>query len=258
MRKKILFILIFNIFGVVTNLIAQDNLSISTDLQSRYIWRGQSLGGNSPSVQPGVNYHWQGIKIGAWGAFSTSQLTFQELDLYISYTFLKKMFTFIITDYSFPQDIPVFQYFDYDKNSTNHLFEAGLIFNGLEMLPLNISLYMNFYGADAKDIDGKNTLSTYGEISYNPTCEKLNTDFSLFVGFALNGGYTIESTLRNPISSEIKGFYNNKGFACINIGIGTTKTLKITESFSLPIITKLIFNPDANKAYFTIGTGISL
>lgn len=42
MRKKLLFILVFNIFGVVTNLIAQDNLSISTDIQSRYVWRGQA------------------------------------------------------------------------------------------------------------------------------------------------------------------------------------------------------------------------
>ncbi|MFA6368538.1 MAG: TorF family putative porin [Bacteroidales bacterium] len=258
MRKKLLFILVFNIFGVVTNLIAQDNLSISTDIQSRYVWRGQALGANVPSVQPGISYKWKNINIGAWGAFSTSQLTSQELDIYISYTFLKQMFTVIVTDYSFPQDNTTFQYFDYDKNSTNHVFEVGLIFNGLEKLPLNASLYMNFYGADAKDIDGNNNLSTYGEISYNPTCEKLNTDFSLFAGFAFNGGYTIESTVTNPIPTEIKGFYNNKGFAFINLGIGATKTLKITESFSLPINTKLIFNPDANKAYFTVGTGISL
>lgn len=240
-----------------TNLKAQSNFSISTDFQSRYIWRGQALGKNIPSIQPGIKYNWKGLNVGAWGAFSTSELTSQELDLYVSYTFLKDMFTVIVTDYAFPQDNSPFKYFDYDKNTTTHVFEGGLVFNGLKNLPLSASLYMNFYGNDTKNNKGNNVFSTYGEVSYNPICEKINTSFSFFAGFALNGGYREENI--SPLEPTIyKGFYGNEGFAFVNLGIGATKTLKITDSFSLPINTKLIINPDANKAYFTVGTGISL
>lgn len=237
--------------STVINLKAQNNFSISTDFQSRYIWRGQALGKNIPSIQPALKYSYNGLNIGAWGAFSTSELNSQELDLYVSYTFLKDMFTVIITDYTFPLDNSPFKYFDYDKNTTPHVFEGGLVFNGLKNLPLSASLYMNFYGSDSKNNNGNNVFSTYGEVSYNPICEKINTSFSFFAGFAFNGGYREESIIH-------KGYYGNEGFAFVNLGIGATKTLKITDSFSLPINSKLIFNPYANKAYFIIGTGITL
>lgn len=251
MKKILFFIMATVILSTVTNLNAQSSFSISTDLQSRYIWRGQPLGQNVPSIQPGAKYSLKGLSIGVWGAFSTSELVSQELDLYVSYTFLKDMFTVILTDYSFPQDKSVFRYFDYNKDVTTHLFEGGLVFNGLEAFPLSASVYVNLYGADAKNIDGDNVFSTYGEISYNPACEKLNTNFNFFAGFAFNGGYKLGGV-------PVYGFYGNEGFACVNLGAGATKDLKITDSFSLPVSTKIIFNPDANKAYLTISTGISL
>lgn len=259
-KKILLFMIASLLLCVATNLKAQNNLSISTDFQSRYIWRGQALGKNAPSIQPGVKYNWKGLSVGAWGAFSTSELNSQELDLYVSYTFLKDMFTVIVTDYAFPQDNAPFKYFDYDKNTTSHVFEGGLVFNGLKNMPLSAAVYMNFYGADAKNIDGDNVFSTYGEVSYNPICEKLNTSFNFFAGFAFNGGYRIEnvSPLNVVETTIVNGFYGNEGFAFVNLGMGATKTLKITDSFSLPINTKLIFNPDSNKAYLTVSTGISL
>lgn len=258
MVKKILLFIIFTVLSsTVINLKAQNNFSISTDFQSRYIWRGQALGKNIPSIQPALKYNWKGLNVGAWGAFSTSELSSQELDLYVSYTFLKDMFTFIITDYAFPQENSNFKYFDYDKNTTSHVFEGGLVFNGLKNLPLMAYLYVNFYGNDTKNNKGNNVFSTYGEVSYNPICEKINTSFSFFAGFAFNGGYREENNLSPEPIIHI-GYYGNEGFAFVNLGMGATKTLKITDSFSLPINTKLIFNPDANKAYFTIGTGITL
>jgi len=100
-KKILLFMIASLLLCVATNLKAQKNLSISTDFQSRYIWRGQALGKNAPSIQPGVKYNWKGLSVGAWGAFSTSELNSQELDLYVSYTFLKDIFTVIVTDYAF-------------------------------------------------------------------------------------------------------------------------------------------------------------
>lgn len=255
MRKQVFFTAII-ILSALNIIKAQGNFNISTDIQSRYIWRGQALGGNTPSIQPSMKYNIKGFELGAWGAFSTSQLTTQEIDLYLSYTFLDNMFTAIITDYSFPKDFTQFDYFDYGKNTT-HVLEAGVVFNGLKNLPINASIYTNFYGADSKDINNDNVMSTYFEISYNPFIEKINTSLSVFSGFALNGGYTTT----NPISSvnnKIYGYYGNVGFACVNLGLGATKNLKITESFSLPISTKLIFNPEAKKAFFTLSTGIKI
>lgn len=249
MKKALLLIISLVAFQAIT--FAQD-FSVSAEVESRYIWRGQPLGGTVPSFHPSMSFEYKGLEVGAWGAYSFSKNPSQELDLYVSYTFWKEMFTVIVTDYCFPGETFETRYFNYHNATTPHVFEAGVSFNGTEDVPVAASLYTNFFGADAKKANGKNLFSTYIELSYNPSIEKLGVDLSLFCGAAINGQqYFIDN-------EEILGFYGNKGFSVVNVGFSASKSLTIKDKVEIPISTKLIFNPAANQAYLSLGAGIKL
>lgn len=259
-----LFVLVFITAFVINNhAIAQtsdvqdttkkSSLDIGADIMSRYVWRGMNLGGSSPSIQPVFEYSCGNFTAGAWGAFSTSDgLTTQEADLYVSYTFAKKMFTFLVFDYFFPGEKwadtlgnvsfnESNDYFEFDEKKTGHLIEATLIFNGTKKLPLSVLIAANVWGNDAKNKDGDNQYSTYIEIAWEGKCK--DVDYKIFAGFTPNSP--------NEKAGEI-GFYGKTtGFT--NIGIKADKELKITDKFSLPLITSFIINPMNENIFLVFG-----
>ncbi|RLD78233.1 MAG: hypothetical protein DRJ07_13530, partial [Bacteroidetes bacterium] len=61
------------------------NWDLGASFQSRYIWRGINLGGNSASIQPSISYTTGIFTIGAWSAYSVgSDQLGQEADLYMT------------------------------------------------------------------------------------------------------------------------------------------------------------------------------
>lgn len=263
MKKKIIFLNVFCLITLFSSVNAQNekkidqSFDLGLDFQTRYVWRGLLLGGSSPSLQPNMAYNIEGFSIGAWGAFSCNQLTTQELDLYLSYTFFKDMFTVMVTDYCFPDESNnQFNYFDYGNSTTSHVFEAGFSFNGLEKIPVSASVYVNFYGADAKNVSGDNIYSSYAEISYNPSIKKLGVDLSVIAGAAMNGqsySYVSQGTTFTAL-----GFYGNQGFSVINLGLTASKEFEINDKLNIPCTAGLYFNPNSQKSYFVFGMGIAL
>lgn len=232
--------------------------SVAADFQTRYVWRGLLLGGSSPSLQPQMYISWNGLTVGTWGAFSLNSLTVQELDLYISYTFWKKRFSIYLYDYCLPNEVDAnFNYFNYKNSTTSHVFEVGFAFNGVEKVPISFSVFVNLYGADAKNAKGKNIFSSYAEISYNPTIKKAGVDLSVFAGAALNGqSYRVVVPEIGYV--EKVGYYGNKGFAVINLGIKAKKVFKIGDKVSFPVSTGLIFNPYSKKTYLVGSIGFAI
>ncbi len=219
----------------------QSTISISVDLMSRYVWRGSDFGA-SPSIQPGIEYSNSGFTVGAWGAYATNFQGYQESDLYIGYTFYKDMFTVMLTDYYFQSDTTNVNYFDYNKDTTGHDFEASVTFNGTENLPLKFMLAVNIYGADSKRI---NNDGTEGDIQHS-TYAELTYSFKYFDVFA-GANLTAPDTDKGET-----GFYGNyRGF--VNLGITATKNIKITKEYSLPLTISVITNPQAEKVYFVAG-----
>lgn len=218
----------------------KSKLKLSTSVMSRYVWRGLQLGGAYPSIQPTLEFSKGKFAIGAWGAFSTNGLQSQEVDLYASYTFAKDMFTFTLTDYFFPSDTASYNYFVYDKDATSHLFEASLKFNGTEKIPFTLLLAANIYGADTKKLNGDNVMSSYIELGYITKIGE--TSLNAFIGSALNAP-----------GDNLTGFYGNTKTGIINLGATASKEIQISDKFSLPINTSLIFNPYAKKVFFVFG-----
>lgn len=226
---------------------AQTTTSLNTgvDLMSRYIWRGMNLGGSSPSIQPSLEFSAGNFTIGTWGAFNMSDaFSLQETDLYLSYT-IREMFSLTLTDYFFPDEmLDKNNYFEFNKDSTGHLLEGTLAFNGTEKIPFTLIAAVNFWGADAKKADGKNQFSTYIELGYNGKCKDVN--YNLFLG--------LTPTSPDKDAGET-GFYGSEA-GIINLGIKAEKEIPITDKFSLPLSTSFIVNPQTQNVFLVVGISL--
>ncbi|RUA24066.1 MAG: hypothetical protein DSY76_08460 [Bacteroidetes bacterium] len=235
-------------------------IDLSCDLMSRYMWRGTQFGGNSPSIQPGIELNYKNFTLGTWGAYSTGGVhASQELDLYASVNLFKDMFTVIVTDYYFPSDTANYDYLGYDSK-TGHVLEGGLIFNGTKKIPITFSAYVNFYGHDAKRM-GDNPADTttfnkdiglqfsnYFELGYTKTL-KGGIDFQAFLGFTLSNPKAADSSI---------GYMGEQGFygdapGIVNVGFTVSKGVKITKSYSLPLTASFIVNPNAKSVHLVFG-----
>jgi hypothetical protein len=249
---KILFFLTltFWLTNSFTSVSAQEKtckskLDISADIMSRYIWRGINLGGSSPSIQPTLEYNCGNLAIGAWGAYSFGHaITSQEADLYAGYT-IADMVNITATDYFLPnEDTLPNHYFNYKKDETGHVFELSAKFLGTEKIPFSLMVATNVYGSDAKKSNGDNQFSTYIELGYS--CKVKETECSAFLGF----------TPTKPDKSKGETGYYGEGPGVINLGITATKDIKITDSFSLPVSTSLITNPQAENIFLVFGISL--
>jgi len=213
------------------------------DFVSRYIWRGSDFG-NSPAIQPSLEMGIGDFALGAWGSYTTNDANFQEIDVYASYT-IKDLLTITITDYFFPDGrAENNDYLHYDNDSTGHVFEGMVKFNGTEKVPLYVFVATNFAGSDAHKADGSLQYSTYIEAGYSLKVKKTNLD--IFMG----------GTPNNPDKDHGEtGFYGS-GPGIINIGLTASREIPITDKFSLPIFTSLMVNPQQENIYFVFGISL--
>ncbi len=240
---KIISILSFVILSFFTNIKAQEaqkySLDFGSDIVSNYVWRGGYFSG--ASMQPTISFTKGNFIIGTFGSYSFSETQdLLEADIFITYK-INKHIGFTINDYFFnTKKKGRNHYFDYDKNSTGHTFEATLSLDGADKLPFSFLVATNFYGADTKKTNGDITYSTYVELAYNKNLN--NTDFSAFIGASIN----------TP-GDDIVGFYLNKEPGIVNIGIKVSKKIEITDKFSLPVYASLVTNPETGNIYVIFG-----
>lgn len=243
----------------VTSKTGKSHINLGADLVSRYIWRGIQLEGNAPNIQPFFTYRTGGFEAGVWGAFSLSGNNHsQEIDLHVSRSFAKNMFTVTVTDYFFPEEFGNYNYFKYGKNITGHIFEGTLAFNGAKKFPLTVLVATNFFGADAARIGGdpespdfnKKTgiqYSTYVELGY--PFQVKNVEINTFVGF--NATSPRKANTYTGYRGE-SGFYGT-GLGVVNLGFTASKAIQITKKYTLPLMVSLVTNPQSGKIYFVFG-----
>ncbi len=243
----------------VTSKTVKSHIQLGADLVSRYIWRGMQLEGNAPNIQPFFTYQVGNFEAGVWGAFSLSGNNHsQEVDLHVSQSFAKNMFTVTVTDYFFPEEFGDYNYFKYGKNVTGHVFEGALTFNGTKKFPLTVLVATNFFGADATrigddpkspDFNKKTGIqySTYIELDYPFQVKAV--DINTFIGF--NATTPRKANYYTGYKGE-SGFYGT-GFGVVNLGFTASKAIQITEKYALPLMVSLVTNPQSGKIYFVFG-----
>ncbi len=213
--------------------LAQDELetTVKSDVVSSYIWRGQELG--NVALQPTLGVGYKGLSLTAWGSVGLANTTdTKEFDLTLSYTI--GGLNIGITDYWFNQlagGDPEGRYFKYDAHATNHVFEANI---GYDFGFASLQWYTNFAGNDYKE-DGTRAYSSYMEI---------------VVPFKLSA-VDWTATVGAVPSSSVQ--YATNGFAVTNVALKAAKSIRITDTFSIPLFAQIAANPCSQKAYLVLG-----
>ena len=196
---------------------------VTADVVSSYIFRGSmATAGPTPNFQPTLSYSKGKYEIGIWGSTDFAG-TYKEFDPYISVT--PGQLKFGITDYNWNFSK---SYFDY-SSTTDHIYEATLAYTGAAF---SAQINTMFAGAD-KLANGNNAFSTYAELGY-----QINPIAKVFLGAAL---------------TESPSVYFTKGFGVTNVGLKISKSIAITDKFSLPVYGIVGANPYSGNAFFVAG-----
>lgn len=188
--------------------------SVGADFYSNYVWRGTRFG-NGPAFQPSIKYTIGGLTAGIWGSFDASG--YQEADPFISYS-LPFGLSLGITDYYYCGDFT-----ELSDTAGNHAFEGNLGYT-IGGLSLSANYIFNEAGGAASAGGDK-----YFQATYN------FKNFNLFLG-AGDGWHTSDGD-----------------FAVCNVGLGTSKTIEITDKFSIPVTGQLIVNPEKKQMFMVVG-----
>ncbi len=248
MKKVTLSLVVLVLLGFQV-VFAQDEskskVKVACDVVSGYLWRGMpgysALGEQSimaPSFQPTLAVGFGNFEVGAWGSFDFVG-TYKEADVYV--TFSTGGLTVGLYDYFWQADWLTRSYFDMDMETTGHVGEFMALYKS-EKIPISVLGSVFIYGADKKyDYDlgtqdpKKNNYSSYLEVTYS--FDKLDA----FVGISPNDGYYGD------------GYGGVNSFGVVNLGVTGYKTVKVTESFEIPMKATFAVNPQHEKAYLTFG-----
>ncbi len=193
---------------------ASSSWSTGLDIYSSYIWRGAKFG-EGPAFQPYVEYSTGDFAIGAWGSVNSSSTESMEMDLYASYSIGAVSLT--LTDYYFGGD--------WTEYKSMHYLEPSI---GVSLGDFSFTGAYMFLPEDGDAKFGKNG-DTYLEAGYSFG----SVDLALGAG---DGQYT-----------------DNGDFKICNISLGTSKEVKVTDSWSLPVSGSVILNPSTGGFFITAG-----
>lgn len=197
------------------------SFTAGVDVYSNYIWRGSKFG-TGPAFQPTVKYVSGGLTVGVWGSFDASGYT--EADPYISYSFPFGL-SLGLTDYYYPSTYPATI-----PSTPNSFFsdstQALEVNVGYTMGPLSLS---GNYILNEAPVAASSGADMYFQAIYT------FSSFNITAG-AGNGWHTSDTE-----------------FNICHVGLGTSKTIKITDSFSIPVTGQLVVNPDKKNMFVVVG-----
>lgn len=195
------------------------SFTAGADIYSSYVWRGTKFAG--PSIQPTVKMDAGNFTLGVWGSYGTSVPgggPYYETDPYLSYNF-KMGLSLGLTAYYYEGNITKLS-----DSASSFAYEVNVGYS-----INNLSLSANYVLNNSRDGAGSEGGDTYLQATYD------FTKFNVFMG-AGNGWYTLD---------------NN--FAICNVGVGISKTIQVTNKFSIPVVGQVIVNPDRKQLFMVVG-----
>lgn len=251
--KKVILILAFALTSSLT--FSQDTtpeteepepkFTAAVDVVYPYLWRGMKYNGDKVAFQPYLNYAFTDkLSIGLWATtnFSNAADAYNEFDWNITYQ-LTPIVGIMLSDYYWPATKKAHgedssnsrdSYFDYSEGSAQTL-DFSVLFDFSEKgIPLDFQWNTIVGGNDYKYDDNGNrsrSYSSYVEVGYTYSLEKMGIDFRPFVGAAvINGGY---------YGADANG---EAGFTFSNVGLNVAKEFKISENYCLPVFIRYTNN----------------
>ena len=194
------------------------SFTAGADVYSNYLWRGTKFS-TGPAFQPTVKMTAGGFTAGVWGSFDVTG--YSEADPFISYSFPFGL-SVGLTSYYYPMSGASFMADSSNAHELNLGFSKG-----------GFSLSGNYILNEAS-VAGSKGGDVYIQAGYN------FKNFGIFVG-AGNGWHTLD---------------NDKGddvFGVCNIGLSTSKEIKVTDSFTVPVTGQVVYNPDTKLMHLVVG-----
>jgi hypothetical protein len=227
--------------GLFTTSAAQaQSVGFGADVVNRYIWRGSDFG-SAAAIQPGLSYSNGGFTIGSWGSYSLSPNASgsDELDLYASYAFETGSGTFSVgvTDYYFPGAGGDFFNYDSAEDGGRHTIEPNVSYSGPESFPISLYASVFAYGEFAAEN------SIWLEASYPFSVQ--DVDLSIAIGGTPSdeGG-----------NFGVAGGDSDTGIT--KLSVSASKSVEITDEFSLPLMASYYVNPYVAQSFFVFGISL--
>jgi len=220
---------------------------INLDLASRYIWRGQSWGGNYPVAQLYGAYNLSNKwSLGLWTTHNFKKeyydengttKGYQEIDFIVNYA-VNDILTISLQDYYWPstdrQEGVSNNFFNYGNDSSQTI-DLMFMFNFTERgLPLWFTSSTFIAGNDFKykdefDEKGKQNYTTYMELGYDIKAP-FGVSLAPFFGLVLN----------NKAEYYSYADYDKPSF--VNLGCKVSKEFKLSESVVMPVWLNYTYN----------------
>lgn len=240
----------------------EKKLELNLDIVSRYIWRGQSWGGNYVAVQPSIEYAiTPKLSLGFWATtnfkkdyFYSNGITaakgYQEIDFSVSYQ-LNDFLQFQIWDYYWPSvgkaEGVDNSFFNYGKDGVKTV-DAILCFDFSEgyKYPFNITISTfvagNDYRYDSNGENAKQNFTSYLEFGYTFTLFE-KSSFKALRGIQLDP--IIGAVLNNKAEYYSYADYDEVSF--INMGIKATKEIDLGKGITMPLFLNYVHNGAKNN-----------
>jgi hypothetical protein len=258
--KKV--ILIFAFMLTTTFVFAQDNSAdatqvekkwnINLDIASKYVWRGQSWGGNYPVVQLYGDYSISDkISVGIWTTTNFKKeyydergasKGYQEIDFIVNYA-PTDFLTISVQDYFWPstdkqegvsndffnfgndgsQSVDLMFMFDFSERGVPIWFTSSTLIAGND-----------YRYKDENDVDGKQNFTTYMEVGYN---------FEVPLG--INLAPVVGAVLNNKAQYYYYADYDKPSF--VNLGCKASREFKLGKSVTMPIWLNYTYNAASHK-----------
>jgi hypothetical protein len=238
LKKKVYLVILLSGLLSTIQIYAQSKIDVDlgVDIVSSYICRGMKVAGTS--IQPSLSASVGGFSLSAWGStdFSGNEGT-KEVDFTAAYE--TGGLKLAVTDY-WDDGEGVYRYFSYPaEGNRGHLLEAIAGYTLPESFPLSVTWKTFFLGRGNKKENGDNSYSTYVELAYPFSVKGM--DMGISTGFTPWENATL---------------HTSKGFKVISVMLNASKSIKITDSYSLPVFARIIANPAVEDIHFVFGISI--
>jgi uncharacterized protein (TIGR02001 family) len=219
MKKTLLVIACILLLTSITPKAEAQEWDTGLDIYSSYLWRGTKFG-SGPSLQPYLEFSAGGFAIGAWGSYSSSLTNGQD-------------------DHYMEADLYASYGFD--------LGEKG-----------SLSFMVTDYYFPESAWTGDN--SHYFEPAITAGFGAFSLMGAYFTGAGDDATYLEAGLTAGPVDITLAAgdsFYTKDGeFNVCNIGLSTSKEIKFTESFSLPVLGAVIYNPSSDILHIVVGISL--
>ncbi|MBD5357999.1 MAG: hypothetical protein HDR88_13495 [Bacteroides sp.] len=223
-----------------------DYLDFTFQIANNHIWRGIEVSDglvmcNSLGIHDIRDY----VKVGMWGGTNVTG-NYKEFNFFAEFSVQKFSVAFWDT-YNFSKDATYNnkEFFNYKARSTGRFLDCIVSYNFDPIFPLSLTWSTIIWGRDRYALylpDSKQRYSTY--VAAEVRClDKQNWVIDASVG----GTFTLAHKKLDKTT-----FYSARS-GIIDIRGTVTRIVRITDNYTLPVHTTVMFNPVGNNAYFQVG-----